>query len=193
MSRILIAYASSHGQTRKIAGAIAAELRRSGHTVELADALAGPLPPVQDYNAVVLGSRVQFGTHASSIIDYIIANRDALLEIPSYFFSVSMSSVGTSVSDPQGYLEKLFAATQWRPSEAVALAGGLPYRRYGFLLRMIMKLISGHNGHATDTRRDHEYTDWTKVQRFAAVIDSDLFSPSFLGNAGLTQRPDAKA
>jgi menaquinone-dependent protoporphyrinogen oxidase len=180
MSRILIAYASSYGQTRKIAETIAANLRRRGHTVELAAALVNPPPPVQDYEAVVLGSPVQFGHHARPIIDYIIANRAALLEVPSYFFSVSMTAVNSQARDHGGYLDYLFATTQWLPSGVIALAGGLPYRRYGFFLRMIMKLISRRNGHTTDTSRNHEYTDWVQVRRFAAGIAADLVAPSVL-------------
>jgi len=183
MSRILIAYASSYGQTRKIAGTIAADLRHNGHVVELAAALTSPPPPVQDYDAVVLGSRVQFGTHARPIIDYITANRAELQGIPSYFFSVSMSAADAHALDPQGYLEKLFATTQWRPRVAIAIAGGLPYRQYGFVLGAVMKLISRHGGHATDTSRDHEYTDWAQVGRFATGIAADLVSPSVLAMA----------
>jgi menaquinone-dependent protoporphyrinogen oxidase len=184
MSRILIAYASSYGQTRKIAGALAADLRRHGHVVELAAALTSPPPPVQDYDAVILGSSVQFGTHARPIIDYIMANRVELQKTPSYFFSVSMSTAGAHALDPQGYLEKLFSATRWRPREAIAIAGGLPYRQYGFVLRMTMKLISRYNGHATDTSRDHEYTDWTQVKRFAAGIAGDLVTRNVLVMSG---------
>jgi len=180
MSRILIAYASSHGQTRKIAGALAADLRRYGHVVELAAALTSPPPPVQDYDAVILGSCVQFGTHARPIIDYITANRVELQETPSYFFSVSMSTAGAHALDPRGYLERLFASTQWRPREAIAFAGGLPYRQYGFLLRTVMKLISRYEGHSTDTSRDHEYTDWEQVKRFAASIAADLVTRNVL-------------
>jgi menaquinone-dependent protoporphyrinogen oxidase len=179
MSRILVVYASSYGQTKKIAGALAGELRRSGHVVELADAFAGPPPPVEDYDAVVLGSRIQFGVHARPILHYITSNRAALEDIPSYFFSVSMSAAGASSLDPEGYLEKLFAVTHWRPRAAIAIAGGLPYRRYGWALRIVMKMISRRGGHATDTSRDHEDTDWAQVQRFASSIAAELVVPSY--------------
>lgn len=173
MTSILVAYASTHGQTRKIAEVIAAQLRLSGHDVDLADALV-QLPPVEDYDAVVLGSRIQFGAHARPLVDYIADNRVALAAIPSYFFSVSMAAVA-GAADPEGYLEKLFARTQWRPRAAIAIAGGLPYRRYGFVLRFVMKQINRrHGGDATDTRRDHEYTDWSAVGRFADGIARDL-------------------
>lgn len=187
MSRILIAYASFYGQTRKIAETIAAHLRGKGHIVELAAACASPPPPVEDYDAVVLGSCVEFGHHARPIVEYITATRDPLREVPSYFFSVSMSAAEAATPDPGGYLEDLFATTQWRPSVAIALAGGLPYRQYGFVLRMVMKLINRRTGHTTDTSRDHEFTDWQQVRRFAASIAADLGPPS-LGRDELTQR-----
>ncbi|HEX8109696.1 MAG TPA: hypothetical protein VF516_18320, partial [Kofleriaceae bacterium] len=57
---------------------------------------------------------------------------------------------------------------------AVAIAGGLPYRSYHWFLRFVMKLISRSAGHSTDTRRDHEYTDWARVQQLAADIARDL-------------------
>jgi menaquinone-dependent protoporphyrinogen oxidase len=187
MSRILIGYASTYGQTRKISDALATELRRAGHEVELADAMAAMPPPVEDYDVVVLGSRVQFGVHAQPILDYIAENRTELTEIPSYLFSVSMSAAGDPAADPQGYLEKLFAQTHWRPRAAIAFAGALHYRRYGFFLRMVMKLISRRAGHATDTRIDHEYTDWLAVKRFAADIARDL------APLPITARPSPRA
>ncbi|HET7503473.1 MAG TPA: flavodoxin domain-containing protein [Kofleriaceae bacterium] len=174
MSRILIAYASSYGQTKQIAEALSGSLRRRGHVVELADAFAGAPPPVEDYDAVVLGSHVQFGVHARPIVQYAAANRVALEEMPSFFFSVSMAAASTTASDPQGYLEKLLAATEWRPRAAIAFAGGLPYRKYSWLMRWIMKLISQRAGHSTDTSHDHDYTDWAQVERFAATIATTI-------------------
>jgi menaquinone-dependent protoporphyrinogen oxidase len=50
------------------------------------------------------------------------------------------------------------------------VAGAINYTRYNFLLRWYMKRASAKNGGATDTSRDHEYTDWDQVDRFAAAI-----------------------
>jgi menaquinone-dependent protoporphyrinogen oxidase len=173
MSRILIAFASSLGHTHKVADAIAAELRCRGHEVELASLLHGVPPPVEDYDAVVLGSRVRFGKHAQQVVDYISANRAELSEIPGYFFSVSMAAANGG-TDPEGYLQKLFDTVQWQPREAIAIAGAIAYRQYGFFLRWVMKMISRKAGHATDTSHNHEYTDWARVRRFAARIAEDL-------------------
>jgi menaquinone-dependent protoporphyrinogen oxidase len=177
MSRILVVFASSNGQTHRIADAIAAHLRDAGHGVELADAFAGGVPPPEDYDAVVVGSRVHMGRHANEIVEYVVANRYALSRIPSAFFSVSMAAAGDGRGpDPEGYMEALFGAAAWRPDRFAAFAGGLPYRRYSPLMRMIMKWISKRAGHTTDTSRNHEFTNWDHVKRFAQDFSHDVIA-----------------
>ena len=175
MSRVLIIYASAHGQTHRIAEAIAEHLRRGGHEVELGDALAGGLPPPEDYDAVLVGSRVHFGWHAQEVIEYIAAHRKALKGMITGFFSVSMAAAAREPGvDPDGYLQTLFRRVDWWPTRAVAFAGGLPYRKYSPLVRLVMKWISWRAGHPTDTSRNHELTDWDAVAGFASKIADEL-------------------
>jgi menaquinone-dependent protoporphyrinogen oxidase len=177
MSRILVVFASSHGQTHLIADAIAGHLRGAGHGVELADAFASGLPPAEDYDAVIVGSRVHMGRHANEVVEYVVANRHALSQRPSAFFSVSMAATAHGRGpDPEGYMETLFAASSWRPDRFAAFAGGLPYRKYSPLMRMVMKWISKRAGHTTDTSRDHEFTDWDQVMRFAQDFSHDVIA-----------------
>jgi menaquinone-dependent protoporphyrinogen oxidase len=119
MSRIQIVFASTHGQTAAIADALADHLIRRGHVVELADALAGTPPPPEDYDAVVIGSRVHLDRHAPAIADYVRDHRDALAEIPSFFFSVanSASSIG-----------RFLRETGWEPDRCVTFGGARPSR-----------------------------------------------------------------
>jgi menaquinone-dependent protoporphyrinogen oxidase len=187
--RILVVHASSHGQTRKIAEAIAQRLRQRGHEVELGDAMARApaLPPPEDYDAVVLGSRIQAGSHAPALVEYAVRHRAALAAMPTAFFSVSMAAATAGAGpDPAGYLERMFRIASWRPRRAVAFAGALRYRRYNPFLRWFMKLMSRRNGHPTDTSRDHELTDWDAVARFADAIADDLAAGSFADDAALT-------
>jgi menaquinone-dependent protoporphyrinogen oxidase len=172
---VLVVFASSHGQTRKIAVTIASQLRHAGIEVELADALAAAVPAPDAYDAVVVGSRVELGKHAAAVIRYLERHRRRLEAMPTAFFSVSMSaSERDAGSDPRGYLRSTFAAIGWTPSRAIAFAGGLPYRKYGRILRFIMKRISATAGHPTDTSRDHEATDWDAVVAFADQIADDI-------------------
>ena len=176
--RILLAFASSHGQTRDIASAMAARIESHGHTVELADAAAG-LPGPSGFDAVVLGSRIQYGRHAPAIEAYARAHRLALAALPSAFFSVSMSAAQHGAGpDPNGYLERFFTITGWRPACVTVFGGALKYRQYGWVLRQVMRLIARRGGHATDTSRDHHYTDWAAVARFADHVDGALRPPA---------------
>jgi menaquinone-dependent protoporphyrinogen oxidase len=178
--RVLIIHASSYGQTRRIAEAIGLTLRRRGCVVELGNANAGvaALPHPSDYDAVVLGSRVQVGAHAKSIGAYVRAHRGELLGIETAFFSVSMAAADRAKgTDPNGYVRKELERLAWTPRRTVAFAGALPYRKYGVILRFVMKRIAKAAGATTDTSRDHELTDWDAVARFANEIADDLVVP----------------
>ena len=53
------------------------------------------------------------------------------------------------------------------------VAGALLYRQYRPAIRLLMRIISMMAGGSTDTSRDHEYTDWKAVSRFADEIAAD--------------------
>ena len=173
MSRILVLFASHFGQTHAIATRIGQRLRGLGHEVDVVDLGSGPhgLPPPEDYDAIVLGSRVELGHHASSVASYVRVHREMLDEMPTAFFSVSMAASRPSAGpDPGGYLGTLFAELGWKPTCSVAFAGGLPYRRYGWIRRFVMTRISRKAGYTTDTSRNHELTDWKRVSGFASEV-----------------------
>lgn len=176
MSRILIGFASHYGQTRKISERLREHLRAAGHEVELADLSRGcrVAPPPEDYDVVVLGSRVELGKHAPCVREYAHTHAAALREIPVAVFSVSMSAANRSASneDPNGYLAALCTELGIVPARRTVFAGALRYRSYRSITRFVMKLISRRAGHPTDTSRDHELTDWAAVRAFAVEISS---------------------
>lgn len=173
MSAILIAFASHHGQTEKIAVRLAEHLRGLGHEVDLTNLDSGirNIPSPEDYEVVVLGSRIELGRHAPSLAAYVREHRAALGEIPTALFSVSMAAASTDNGpDPEGYLAKTCDELGWQPTLRVAFAGGLPYRAYGLVTRFVMKMISRRAGHTTDTSKNHEFTSWDAVRRFARGV-----------------------
>ena len=46
------------------------------------------------------------------------------------------------------------------------VAGALPYTRYNWFIRLVMKRIAAKAGGDTDTTRDYEYTDWEDLRSF---------------------------
>jgi menaquinone-dependent protoporphyrinogen oxidase len=120
---------------------------------------------------VVLGSRIEVGRYAPSLAAYVRDHRAALGEIPTALFSVSMAAASTDKGpDPEGYLAKICSELGWEPTRRIAIAGGLKYRAYGLITRFVMKMISRRTGRTTDTSKDHEFTDWEVVRRFAGEI-----------------------
>ncbi len=71
---------------------------------------------------------------------------------------------------PRRILDGFLARVGWRPRLTSSIAGAVNYTKYGFLLRWYMKRASAWGGGATDTTRDHEYTDWAQVESFASEI-----------------------
>ena len=49
----------------------------------------------------------------------------------------------------------------------ISLAGRLAYSKYNFIVRLLMKRIARKEGGPTDTSRDYEFTDWSRVESLA--------------------------
>jgi menaquinone-dependent protoporphyrinogen oxidase len=121
MSRVLVAYACHFGRARAIAEELGARLTARGHEVEVANAREGRLPPPQDYDAVILGSRVEHGHHAREILDYVRTWRDELDHLPTAFFSVSFAACVPFVTlDPGGHIAKLVHDSGWLPDHTAS-------------------------------------------------------------------------
>jgi menaquinone-dependent protoporphyrinogen oxidase len=169
--RVLIIFASSHGQTAKIAEAIAARLRERGAQVDVCDAHAEHLPTPDNYDVVGLGSHVRHGNHDPAIHRYIDHHLSSLQARQNFFFSVSLTASDKPyLPDPGGYIYGTTYATSFRADSCAAFAGALPYRKYNPILRLLMKLRSSRHGHPLDTHRDHVFTDWIAVRLFADSI-----------------------
>jgi menaquinone-dependent protoporphyrinogen oxidase len=172
MSKVLILYATNYGQTRTIAMKIAERFHDRGVQTDILDAkYTDQLPAPDGYDAIVIGSRVELGKHASTIVAYLREHRQAIERMPTAFFSVSMAASTPSAGpDPNGYMTTMFEDLGWKPTIFAAVAGALPYRRYNWFLRFIMKRISKSAGHETDTTRNHVFTDWAAVDAFAERV-----------------------
>jgi menaquinone-dependent protoporphyrinogen oxidase len=61
---------------------------------------------------------------------------------------------------------------------SASLAGALPYSRYGFLKRLLMRLIVWREGGDTDDSRDYDDTDWDAVECFARSFLGEIVEPA---------------
>jgi menaquinone-dependent protoporphyrinogen oxidase len=168
--RILIAYATTHGQTASIATCIQLKLEQLGCHVTTANLKEGPAPPLGEFNGVIVGASIIARGHQPAAAAFIRENLNALNTMPAAFFSVS-ASAGSSREQGRAAARRLrnafLAEVGFSPVMAESIAGAIKYTRYNILLRWYMKRASKLNGGSTDTSRDHEYTDWNQVGDFA--------------------------
>ena len=167
MTKILIAYGTSEGQTAQIADYLAGVIRGRGLEVEALDLKQSKDVSVAGCDAVIIGGSVHRGKHQSDVVDFVSKNRADLEHLPSAFFSVSLAASG-DLANAEAYVENFMQQTGWRPTKVGLFSGALLYRQYGFLKRYMMKrIVRDKPGMPTDTSRDYVYTDWDQVKRFA--------------------------
>jgi menaquinone-dependent protoporphyrinogen oxidase len=183
LADLLIVYASSEGQTAKIARRMAERARERGAGVEVHDAAALPagLDPGAFGAAIVAGS-IHYSRHQRAIAHFVRDHLQALQEMPSAFVSVSLAAAGDGGDrvGAQRWVDRLLAETGWRPTETWLVAGAFRFTRYGLLKRWLLRRIAKRMGQPTDTRRDYELTDWD---------DLDGFMDRFLATAAAVATP----
>jgi menaquinone-dependent protoporphyrinogen oxidase len=171
MPTVLLLHASTHGHTSRIAARIADVLAAEGIRVEARQApLRGIDPSPGDYDAVIAGASIHAGHHQKEVVAWARRHRTALATRPSAFFQVCLSAADDteeSRAATRRYLDEFVEETGWTPGLATTFAGALQYREYDFATRLLVRLLMHKGGHPTDTSRDHDFTDWDAVERFA--------------------------
>jgi menaquinone-dependent protoporphyrinogen oxidase len=192
MQPILVAFATTEGQTRKVAEFIAERLRVRGHRVDLVDvAGARALDVTSAYQAAFLGGSVHQHHHQSALRHFAKSNRAWLQSLPLAFFSVSMAAAMgdmDSRTEARRRADEFIEDTGLAPLRTHCIAGALMYTRYDYFKRLVMRMIARQQGHSTDTANDHEYTDWDDVEAF---VDDFLASAHIPGAAAPQSRSKA--
>jgi menaquinone-dependent protoporphyrinogen oxidase len=186
MQPILVAYASTEGQTRKVAEFIAERVRRRGHRVDLVDAATPAAQQVvPTYLAAIVGGSVHQHRHQSALLHFIKDNRAWLGAMPLALFSVSMAAAQDDMDsrlEARRMLDEFADDCDLKPMAVRCIAGALKFTQYDYLKRQLMRLIARQRGQSTDTTKDIEYTDWSDV---------DLFVDEFLATAEIAGAPKA--
>jgi menaquinone-dependent protoporphyrinogen oxidase len=178
MTTVLLLHASTHGHTSRIAARIADVLAAEGLRVDARKApLAGADPSPRDYDAVVVGASIHAGHHQNEVVAWARRHHTTLATRPSAFFSVCLTAADDtdeSRAATRRYLDEFVEATGWTPARAATFAGAIQYREYDFATRLLIRLLMHKGGHPTDTSRDHDFTDWEAVERFARECAGQL-------------------
>lgn len=181
MKTVAVLYATREGQTRRIAEHVAAILRTRGLLVDVVE-VGRSLPPGFDpsrFAATVVAASVHVGRHEKEMVEFVKRHRAGLERAPSAFLSVSLSEAGAedasatdkrrerATANVKAMIDAFLRETGWNPTRLQPVAGALLYRQYGTIVRLVMRFIAKQAGSTTDTSRDHEFTDWQALDRFA--------------------------
>ena len=187
MTKILLVFHTSEGQTAKIAERVAAALRDEAFDVELHDVSGAPGP--EAFDGVVLGDSIHAGRHSRALTRYLDEHRGALASRPTALFQVSMTSANPDAehtATAQKLIHDLEERTGCDPDLVGLFAGALVYTHYGWMKRRIMRAIARKEGGDTDLTRDYEYTDWAAVDQFARDMGTFVRSTRPAGAASST-------
>ena len=171
MTHILIVYGTTDGHTRKIAQVLAEDLRANLCSVDTLDAAGTQwrLSP-EGYDGVVVAASVHIGDYQRAVARWVRVHAPMLNTMPTAFLSVCLAVLESRLEARQEIfriMQRFLARCGWRPTITKMVAGALPYTRYGWLKRQMMKRLAAKAGGDTDTTRDYEYTDWIDLRNFA--------------------------
>ncbi|HEY7643820.1 MAG TPA: flavodoxin domain-containing protein [Hyphomicrobiales bacterium] len=170
--KVLIVYASSEGQTRKIAEYIAAQFQKGGCATVVHDSASSLRGiDVDAFDAFLLAGSVHNHAHQASIVGFATAYARVLNAIPSAFLSVSLSAaMKGGERDAKRYVDAFIRETGWQPRDVLMVPGALRYSEYDYFRQQIVKTIVHEKGDQFDAEADHEFTDWREIDRFTQSV-----------------------
>lgn len=165
---ILIAYASTEGQTRKIARFCADYLIDKEHSVELVGADDAHDAELARFDAVLLAGSVHAGKYQKRLVALAKSKAAALSQVRSAFLSVSLAAAGTAADEWNGLSEcvhRFAKKTGWTPPTVIHVAGAFRFTEYDFFKSWAMRWIASQKDQDIDPHKDKEYTDWAALKK----------------------------
>ena len=172
--KVLVAYASSEGQTRKIARWISDRIADSGHSVELASVADAAGIDFGRFDRVILAASIHVGHSQRAFTDFVSTEAKNMRGTQVLFLSISLAAAGHDAEDWTGLdrvLSDFCAATGWTPDKTEQIAGAYKPSQYDVFRRFVMRRIVAAKDPQAELDADKEYTDW---QRLAEEVDDWL-------------------
>lgn len=172
--KLLVAYASSEGQTRKIARHVADRIADAGHGVELMRLDDAGGLDLGRFDGAIMAASIHVGHYQRALGEFAADAAETLKGLPNLFLSVSLAAAGHDAEDWRALdriLEDMIEATGWTPGQTVQVAGAYKPSDYDIFRRFVMRRIVAAKDPEADLDADHEYTDWDALD---ALIDDWL-------------------
>lgn len=169
--KILVAYASGFGSTQGIAEAIGQVFCDAGAEVDIKwiENIIG----IQNYDAVVIGSAIQYDQWMPEARKFVITHQATLNQVPvAFFFACLALSKQNEKTSQQGlkYAQKLYALSPLvQPLSIGRFAGELDYRRLPILMRLFFKIFLAFVG-----AKEGDYRDWDAIRRWSKDVYTEI-------------------
>lgn len=176
MAKILIAYWTTDGHTRRICERLKGIAERAGHQITLASFADGDDPDPAGFDKVVVGASIRYGKHNPVVVDWITRRQAALESRPNAFFSVNVVArkPEKNRADTNPYLQKFLKQIRWKPAHLDVFAGRIEYPRLGWADRSAIRFIMWITKGPTDPSGTFEFTDWDRVDAFGQRVSEQF-------------------
>ncbi|MEJ8560208.1 flavodoxin domain-containing protein [Yoonia sp. GPGPB17] len=165
---ILITYASTEGQTRKVARYCADYLNGQGHSVELVGAQDAYDAELARFDAVLLAGSLHGGKYQKALVALATAKAATLTQARAAFLSVSLTAAGDDADEWAGLADcvsRFARKTGWTPPTVMHVAGAFRFSEYDFFKSWAMRWIASQKGEEITPHEDKEFTDWAALKK----------------------------
>ena len=171
MPHILIIYSSTDGHTKTICERIS-DFLNNKNEIKIMSLNEATKFDLSTFNKIIIGASIRYGKHSKKLYEFITLNKNLLDQKQSVFFSVNVVARKPEKSSPETnpYIKKFLKISNWRPKKIEVFAGRVDYPNYGFLDKYVIKFIMFLTNGPTDTSQSYEFTDWSKVDKFAKEL-----------------------
>lgn len=170
--KIAIIYATTEGQTRKIARFCADHLADAGDSVELIQAADAGGIDLSRFDGAILAASIHIMRYQKELLDFAKARAEALAKLRTLFLSVSLTAASDAPEDRESLAEcvaEFSARTGWTPGQVAHVAGAFKFTEYDFFRSWAMRWIAAQRGQKVRPDEDREYTDWDALR---ATLDA---------------------
>lgn len=173
--KVLVAFASVEGHTRKVARFIEEQLRTSEHEVSVCDlTIESSVPPIAQYDKVVLAASVHERRHPETFEVFLAGQKTSLSGARSLLISVSLKAAfEDGLEEAQDYVDELKLRTGFEPERDLLVAGAVASSSYDYFQSQVVRhVLLGQHSHEP-AEEEQEFTDWDglskAVQDFTAA------------------------
>ncbi|HUS95365.1 MAG TPA: flavodoxin domain-containing protein [Hyphomicrobiaceae bacterium] len=166
--KILLAFGTVEGHTRKVASTVKTRLEQTGNSVRSLDTSQHvPDLALASYDACIVAAPVHQQRHPDEVINFAKAHAAVLNGMRTALISVSLSAAFDGGQDEaRGYTDRLTSRTEWNPGAIHLAAGALKLGEYDFFQEQIIRHVVLKDRAPQQLDHDHEFTDWDALGRF---------------------------